>query len=243
MGRWIGLGLGLGVLVWGLSGCAARQQTLKHATAGHVGCPADEIAIYDAVGNGSWKAVCRGEVYICSAVGTGYAVQVSCSVMQGPSAARMRRAEQTASVTRGFNEKANISFVRADFKLPGAELRVIGAPQVELGRLVFTVSGGTYSPAAKCDNLDVLVNGKPTSAAMGAIKGERGRFSVEGSLEFSVFKPLASQFPEFSVRMCSETWNFTGEQVAQLRKFLVMYSELAQEVQAAETPAATSQTF
>lgn len=69
----MGLGLGLG------SGCAS----LAAVTSGHVGCPEEEIRIYNdrqGWGTRSWSARCRGRIYHCIGVSGGKysAPHISC---------------------------------------------------------------------------------------------------------------------------------------------------------------------
>jgi hypothetical protein len=80
-GRSVSLLLGFATMLAALSvGCTVN---LAEASAGEVGCPAHEIAIsQDRMGEGtrSWTASCRGEVFYCSAAGTGNGTaQYQCS--------------------------------------------------------------------------------------------------------------------------------------------------------------------
>jgi hypothetical protein len=74
--RWRGLSLVLSGML--LTACA----TLQQASAGEVGCPANEITISNhetGWNTSTWLASCRGKDFVCSSVSGQKSVQVSCN--------------------------------------------------------------------------------------------------------------------------------------------------------------------
>lgn len=51
-----------------LSGCSSLTENRKNASSGWVGCPPNEVSIYDEKAN-TWTAKCKDKVFYCSAVG------------------------------------------------------------------------------------------------------------------------------------------------------------------------------
>lgn len=76
-----------------------------------------------------------------------------------------------------------------------------------------------------------MVNAQPSTTERNEPTSRGGRARIESRFALEVFRPLAARFPEFGVRACGTTWKFTPEQVAELQKLLVMYSDMATELQ------------
>jgi hypothetical protein len=231
-------------------GCVTNN-SYRAASSGPTGCPPSEITIRDrrgAMGAVSWVAECGAGVFTCSAVAQG---GVSCAPLggrtsQGSAAAPSASPTvgKSSKVARGFHEKTGVSYVRGDFELPqGVELRITGAPAVERGKIVLAVKGPAWSDVSACENMEVLVNARPSSARSQRRESTAPKFQLESDFDFEVFKPLARQYPEFAVRLCNRTWPLTAEQVEDLRKFFVLYADLAAEqapAAGAATPASAS---
>jgi hypothetical protein len=138
---------------------------------------------------------------------------------------------KASKVERGFKEETQTTFVRGEFELgPNIMAQVVGAPRLDLGKIVLVLRAPTTIRGLRgCQSLEVLVNARPNSALQLRRAQDLYEHKLEGDFDFQSFKPLAQQYPEFAVRACTTTWKFTTEQVDDLRKFLVMYSNLAKE--------------
>jgi hypothetical protein len=238
------------------AGCA----TLQDASAGHVGCRPDEIAISDDSGMGfgarTWTATCRGQAYSCSAVSTGKdSSQVDCSPMRGTAsapagrpitaAAAPRRAaaapagSSTSAVERAFDEQHQVYVVRATFGLStGIELRLTSEPQRSLTRIAAAITGRSWKPALRtCEALQIVVNGQPAASEDDtATPAVDGRFHVESGFHFDHWKPLAQGYSTFEVHACKDAWKLSNNQVTELKKFLAFHTDLAAQVQRGELP-------
>jgi hypothetical protein len=145
-------------------------------------------------------------------------------------------------VSRDFDEKRNLQIVTARFDLqPGLSLFFIGAPEAEMGDILLQIRGRMPRASADCAAVEILVNGKP-------VAGERTDRRYEGTkpilgahFQFEHFKPLAQRFPSFGVRHCEYEMKFNEKQVDELRKFLVIYSDLATEIQEQAEPVSTEE--
>jgi len=67
--------------VLALGACVPMNTRLQRATAGVIGCPAEEIAIsnFKRRGGATWDAECRGRSYVCSGISGGESIQVACA--------------------------------------------------------------------------------------------------------------------------------------------------------------------
>lgn len=209
--------------------------SLQNASAGHVGCRPSEVVITNdnrALPR-TWTATCHGRQYSCSIVG-----DVACSPMDSDSgyigthgdssASRHRRAK----VNRGFDEARGIAYVRGTFGVaPRVDVVVMGAPTVAVGRIAVSVIGpAVTTPFDSCRSLDVMVNAQPSTTDQNIASAGAGRARIESKFAVEVFRPLATRYPEFAIRACGTTWKFTPEQVAELQKLLVMYSDMSAEL-------------
>jgi hypothetical protein len=243
--------------------------SLQSMSAGQVGCKAGDVRISDessGLGERTWTAHCNDEAFSCSQVnvgafstGTSYTnvTQVSCSRMGGTSGgyasasraggssqAPTARQAPKGSVERKYDEKRELHVVRGSFKLAtGIDMHMVGAPQVNLGTVAVVLAGSHWSGAlTKCPKLEVLVNEQPFVTEQNTAKDLKGnRFNIESRFEFGVFKPLAQQFSTFGVRACGEAWKLNEQQVIELKKFLVIYSQIGIQVQNGELPSKEGQ--
>jgi len=251
----LGLGLIIGLCAT-LGGCAS----LREASAGQVGCRPSDIEISDdSVGwsTRTWTATCNGRSHSCAYVATGggdgsTSGQVNCSPMggsAGPAAASHPQGGRATSggsnpapkavgakAERSFDEQRRVHLVRGRFKVAsGIELRLIGIPQMAFGTIAVVVTGYSRDHILKeCRESQVLVNGEPHSATQHTRRTEGNTVNIEGRFGFALFQPLAQQYSTFGVRACGHKWEVTEAQLPTLQKFLVIYSQISQQVQRGE---------
>lgn len=251
---WVCLLLACAVSV--LIGCGP---SLVNMSAGQIGCRPGDVTITDvhnSFGSRNWVAVCHGAEFSCSEVTSGggwtsgsqTSSQVNCSPMGGgsvstrsaPAAAPApsrststpSRGVGSAEVKRGYDEGRQAHFVTGKFGVAsGLTVIISGAPKVSLGTISVTLSGYASSSVRLCTALEVLINGEPIGTEHNEGAPISGGVKIESKFDFSVFQPLAGRFPVFGVRACGTTWAFTPEQVEKLRALLVVYSDLAEEIQ------------
>jgi hypothetical protein len=150
--------------------------------------------------------------------------------------------EAKSRVERRYDDKRQVQVVQSDFApKPGVSMQFVGAPKVQLGDILFNLEMSRYDGQRPCDKLELLINDVPLAAtnASSSPVGARVRFSAH--FEFQQFKPLAQRFPSFGVRRCDFQLKLSEADVRLLQKFLLMYSDMAVEVQSAQegTPAAS----
>ncbi|NRA35915.1 MAG: hypothetical protein HRU17_21545 [Polyangiaceae bacterium] len=62
----------LGSLLVAGVGCAPQPKMVANVTVGSTGCPAESLAVFDyRVESRTWRAACKEQLYVCSAVGGG----------------------------------------------------------------------------------------------------------------------------------------------------------------------------
>jgi hypothetical protein len=74
------------VTLLGASACAVSDDQLKVVSAGHIGCPPEQLAISNRRATGTtllWDATCNGKAYLCSQVINGKSsAEYSCALAQ-----------------------------------------------------------------------------------------------------------------------------------------------------------------
>jgi hypothetical protein len=199
------------------------------------------------MGTRTWIATCEGVQHSCSAVATGKnSSQVACSRLGAhktstagsdvPTPAALSR----SVVTRGFDAERKAPFVEAQFAVTsGITLSVLGEPARAPGQLLITAKGRTVGRALReCQTLSVLINAQPFEATSHAFRSTVRMLSLEGSFDAAPFEQLSKPFPEFSVAVCTERFQFSPQQLQELQKLLVIYADLAKDATAQSAPAA-----
>lgn len=258
--------LWLSIAAFGVSGCGP---SLQAKSAGLIGCKAADVQISDedgGWGSQEWTATCHGRRYACSSFAAGEdAVQSACSPMSGgyaagssapssagsssaPAASSPSSAIQLSDITgtaeRSFDEDRKLHVVKGTFGFgAGIDFKLIGVPQVALGPIGVTLSGKSWKPSVnECNALEVVVNGQPHAPSdLKATRRPDGGFVLDGRVDFQAFKGIGQTYSTFGLRACKETFELSNRQMPQLKKFLVMYSEIATQVQKGELPAAGSE--
>jgi hypothetical protein len=258
------LGLSLAASFSLLNGCAP---SLQARSAGLIGCKAADVEVSDERsewGSREWTASCHGRRYTCSTFAAGEdAVQTACAPMsQGyaaapgsPAAAHsapapssggsgMQLTDITGTAERSFDERRQLHIVNASFNFgAGIELKLIGVPQAALGPIGVTLAGKSWKPSVnECTTLEVVVNEQPyVPSELKASRRGDGGFILDGRVDFQAFKGLGQTYATFALRVCKEQFAISNRQLPTLKKFLVMYSEIATQVQKGELPAKSSE--
>lgn len=137
-----------------------------------------------------------------------------------------------SEVERVYDEKHRLQAVRGRFFLRnGTRVVFVGSPEYELSTILVTASRvGTAANRADC-KLEALVNEKPIPNTDEERRKEPARSNtIAARFTFQDFKPLAQRYGTFGIRLCGKTWKFSEAQLNDLKKFFVIYSEIAQEI-------------
>lgn len=79
----------------------------------------------------------------------------------------------------------------------------------------------------QCKELAALVNAVPVQPLKQAASSKDWHVHLESSFDAESFAPLAQRFPTFALRACDKTWKFDDQQLLELQKLLVIYSDLS----------------
>jgi hypothetical protein len=189
---------------------------------------------------------------------SGSSGQVNCSPMDAPRQDRTARRRTTPAATaatsggsrsghgeaanarteRAFDEGRGVHVVRGQFQLDRSmRLHLVGIPQMALGRVAVFLRG--YSPEPRireCEGLEVLVNEQPFASDESKNRTKGTTVNLESRFDFEVFKPLSQQYSTFGSRACGRKWKVAEDQMEELKKFFVIYAQIAQQVQKGELP-------
>lgn len=242
----------------GLCSVLSACVSLRAASAGQIGCKSGDIEISDedeGWSSHTWTATCRGRSYSCSLVSTGIeSGQVSCSPMSA-----MSRRDPTApkeapivlgtlssplaghpparsglgSTERAYDEERGLHIVRGTFHLrAGLRLHLIAIPQLTHGTIAVILRGRSKDATLQqCGTLEVLVNEQPFPPAETSRRTEGANLNIEGRFPFELFEPLAQQYSTFGARACGEKLKLREAQLQELKKFFVIRTQIAQQVQ------------
>jgi hypothetical protein len=239
----------LGVFTSGLlvalaaAGCGGRIGQLRSASAGQIGCRADEVVISDQQkgwGSRTWVATCDGEAYSCSAISTGESGQVNCTRLKSGSVAKGgEKAPRPgpSSVERRFDAQRKEAFVEGSFGLTEElPLRIVAGPRaLNGGQLVFSLKGRTLDNALRaCPQLSVVINAEPVAATASQVQSTVRLVDLQSAFDPAPFQALLKPFPEFTLRACELSWRFDEAQLKELQKLVTIHADLLQP----EAPAA-----
>jgi hypothetical protein len=230
------------MLVAVLQGCISQEAVVRDRFRAEYGC--DGVVRWLA--GTSYRARGCGHlaIYTCVTPNNGVVEQI-CVRERGdepgssptPSAAQQQAWARSAQarVDRHYDEAQQAQVVQGDFTpAVGVTLQLLGAPKLELGDIAVHVVLPKSLARTPCDSIALLVNGVPTPPAMVTPVDEGYRVRLIAHFDFQQFKPLAQRFPAFGVRRCGSDLRLTDADVAQLQKFLAIYSDMAVELQSAQ---------
>lgn len=229
------------VLSLGLLGCGHGRQ-ISHRFASDFGCR-DKIRVKRVAGT-SYVAHGCGEsaTYTCSP-GVDVCVREA-AVVERPvrvSNRALRATNQQATVERGYDEQRKLHTVRATFKTaPNVSVVLAGAPGATLGEVLVGLSVPRHLSKPDCESIEVLVNKVPTTGERPTKSSKNALISVQGRVQFETFKPLAQQYSTLGVRACGYEAALSENVMTDVKKFFVIYSQLATEaIQQTEPPTPT----
>lgn len=155
----------------------------------------------------------------------------------------MRASNQRASVERSYDEQRKLHTVRATFTTaPKVSVVLVGAPGATLGEVLVGLSVPRHLSKAECTSIEVLVNKVPATAERPTTTSKNAINSVQGRVQFETFKPLAQQFSTLGVRACGYEATLSENVMPDVKKFFVIYSQLATEtMQQSQPPAEAEQ--
>ncbi|HEX7478586.1 MAG TPA: hypothetical protein VF331_12315 [Polyangiales bacterium] len=142
----------------------------------------------------------------------------------------------TAHARRDFDEKRKLHFARLDLSVPLARLDVVlvGVPQAQLTTVRVKLERPLFDETlGKCRELAVLINGEPFAGAnvKGEIGRERYRTTLSADFDFSVFRALARPYTSLAFRACGQRTEVAESLMVEVRKFFVLFSQIATDVQ------------
>jgi hypothetical protein len=241
----------IGVCAAFLTGCSI---SLASVSAGQIGCRPHEITIEDdtsGLGTRTWTAKCRGKTFSCSAYTTGEKdAEAHCTEMvpesggpQQPGAGAPPgisgggASPEKNFVVRAYDEEKGQQMVRGSFYLAEQlHLRLIGNPQELPGRVNVFLTGQTRDQYLySCGEMVLFVNAKPERASENSVLTKGQDIYIGNLHEVAALEPLTQQYSSFEVQACHAKWTFSEEQIDELKKFLVIYSQLVEQVQSEDT--------
>ncbi len=230
------------LLLWGaaLGDAAAGDipraiEAALRKRAGHdLAC--ERLAFTDIGGNGFQASGCsRRATYVC-AEGRGEVVCSRDSQIESTSAPRV---EPTGNVSRRYDETRQLHVVSGKFS--GFDRHVViemtGAPQAVLDRIHVRGSmPGIPSNATACETYAIRVNDQPFAGIEVRANVDRGvwKSDVKAQFLFGNFRPLGRRHSTFAIDFCGAKLVFSEAQIDELRKFLEIFSQVAQDVQAGQ---------
>lgn len=135
-----------------------------------------------------------------------------------------------AHVDRHYDQANKTVVVQGDFTPnAGINLQLLGAPLLQPGDIAVHLVVPRRVSATPCESMELVVNAAPTSPATITALAEGPRVCLIAHFDFAQFKPLAQRFPAFAVRRCNYEVRLSDADVQQLRKFCVIYSDMATE--------------
>jgi hypothetical protein len=231
-----------------MAGCG-HTSAVESRFSAEYGC--NDVSVRELGGNAFLASGCgESATYTCVSSddpGWGKLAPESTCTREQSVARRMRRAppsragrgqdvagpDAAGRVSRHYDEQRKLQIVRADFEVErGVRLTLLGAPEAELGDVLVQIQAPAYALRSEtCGSLEILVNAVPAGGSEFATTAQAQRVSVHAHFQFEQFKPLAKKYPTFGARLCRRKLELSERAVAQVQKFLVIYSELATEVQ------------
>jgi hypothetical protein len=226
-------------------GCATQASIVKTRFEHDYGC---EAATVEEIAGGSYEAQGCGEraSYTCVSNNSDWA-EGTCVREQSLQLRALRGRASTQGVSapaqgkayRRYDAQKQLQVVQADFRLTGAiELHVTGAPQAQLGDILVQLEVLVHKVDAGCETLEAQVNEVPAAATRVSTSSLHGVRHIAAHFDFQQFKPLTRRFPSFGIKHCSLEVKLSEADVAELQKFLVMYSDIAIEAQGSPAPQA-----
>lgn len=138
-------------------------------------------------------------------------------------------------VSRSFDEETNEDRIRGTFVVEhGIRITLVSIPARELETVYVRIDTPRHLVDALCTSFDLLVNKRPITSGRVDFTDHKGRMVAGDRFQFQDFKPLASRYPEFAVRLCGKELSFSAGQITSLQKFLIIHSELAEAIQAGQ---------
>jgi hypothetical protein len=114
------------------------------------------------------------------------------------------------------------------------KLELFGAPQRAVAEIQLRFSM-TFVPreATACDRFVIRVNDEPLTGTdvISKVEREKWRSQAKASFRYPQFTALARRYATFAVEVCGERLEFTDEQLAELQKFLEIFSQIASDVE------------
>lgn len=145
---------------------------------------------------------------------------------------------QRSNVERKYDEKRELQTVVASFGIErNVSIMMAGAPGATLGEILVELKLPRYLARGECSSLEVLVNDVPTPGARFSTGYKDAVYSAQARHDFQTFKPLAQRYSTLAVRGCGYEAKLDEHAMGDVRKFFVIYSQIASEITASQQPA------
>lgn len=149
---------------------------------------------------------------------------------------------RTSRAAREFDSQRDLHIVRADFVLSKASLRLTSAPQVDLDTIDVRFSNRILGISPEqCKEMKVLINKQSFTSDKQETESFNRRIDMSGRFKFEVFKPLSRKYSSFGIEACGRSLNLSEADMETLKKFLVMVSQVATDVQQGRIPRRASE--
>lgn len=147
-------------------------------------------------------------------------------------------AQSRSRVERKYDTERKLQTVRGVFTAAAnTSIILVGAPAVALGEVTVQLNIPRSLVHRTCQAVEVLVNDVPTVGDRFETKNEGGFHQSRAQHDFQTFKPLAQQYSTFAVRACGYQVMIDDASMNDVKKFFVIYSQLASEVAPEAQPA------
>jgi len=235
--------------IWGLLGvilevvgCAGYASVVEDRFKYDFDCP--RVEVHQVAGTTYAASGCGERATYTCARGGRYSDNVC--VQESSSAGRKSRLEvakarsvqknAAGKATRRYDEQTKAQVVQADFvPSAGVHVRLVGAPKVKLGDVLVQLHLPTRAQG-DCATLDALVTDMPASGRDVTVESKGSGRDVSAHFDFQQLKPLARNYPSFALVHCDLKVQLSEAAVGELRKFMVMYSDIATDVQGESAP-------
>ena len=221
-----------------MTGCGGAW---RNASAGQIGCPADEIEITDVRkgwGTRTWVATCRGRRHHCSAVSGGKSVQVSCtpeapeldssaivSTAGSPPASEPRPFDPASHVSR--HDRDGTAELRAWLPVGGRfKLHLIARPVAQPGRALLVLQGEGTAGAHRSCTVRMMLDGQLVEPPNGQYQVRSGHEYLSVEADFALVEGMA-QTQRIVGRACNDEFRIDDRGRAVISEFVARVREEA----------------
>jgi hypothetical protein len=218
-----------------LAGCGYSSIVSKRFAYDY-GCK-KEIAVRKVSGS-TFEASGCDEVATYTCAGKDVCVREEAPASPGSAHAGSAPAQPRSRVERKYDAERKLQTVRGVFSTAAnTSIIFVGEPATAPGEVLIQMNIPRSIVHQTCQAVEVLVNDVPAAGERFESKYEGGFHQSRARHDFQTFKPLAQQYSTLAVRACGYQITMDEASMDDVKKFFVIYSQLAAEVAPEAQPA------